>query len=97
MAQSYDVFLSEPIKTLNEMLSQQRDVFPAFSQPGQRQLYHIDAIVEIPTEGPLLHEFGQIPVGRGDNAHIRFNAPGGAQGHEGPIFQDPEQPHLQGR
>src|SRR5580693_4591272 len=56
-----------------EMANQIGNILGALAQRWQAQRYYVQAEEQIFAKQALLDELAQILVGRGDDAHIRFN------------------------
>ena len=67
---------------VEEVLDQRGNIFLAVAQRRQRQVDHVEAVVQILAEAPFLHQLLQIGVGGGHDAHVDADGFGRAQRHE---------------
>ena len=74
-----------------EVLDQQRDVLVALAQRRQVDGDHVEPVEEVLAEGALLHGFGQVGVGGGDDAHVGLARLDAAERHELLLLDHPQQ------
>ncbi len=65
-----------------EVIHQRRDIFLAIAQRRQRQIDHVQPVVQILAELAFFHQPLQIGVGGGDDAHVHLDGFGRPQRHE---------------
>src|SRR5690554_2566328 len=87
----YCQFLGGPFQ---EVLHQFGDVFPALRQFGQVYANYVQAVEQVFAEAAGLHQYFQILVCGGDDAHIHFDEGGAAYPVEFAIGQYPQQAGL---
>src|SRR5690554_1770126 len=87
----YCQFLGGPFQ---EVLHQFGDVFPALRQFGQVYANYVQAVEQVFAEAAGLHQFFQILVCGGDDAHIHFDGGGAAYPVELAIGQYSQQSGL---
>ena len=85
------VLVAEPGE---EMLDQRADVGQALAERRQRDADHVDPVVEVLTEGPLLDEFSQVLVGGHDDADVHVEGLIAADGFELPLLKDAQELDL---
>jgi len=90
------LFLKPPVELRNEVFTQVRNVPAPLPQGRQCDVDHVQSIVQILAEHSPGHEFGQVPVGRRQDAHIGFHADRAAEGLIPPLLQNPQQLGLHG-
>ena len=78
-----------------EVLRQRGDLFPPRSQRGNGNRDHVEAIVEVLAELPARHQGGEIPIGGGDQSHVRGDELGPAHAEELPVLDDVQELGLQ--
>lgn len=59
-----------PVEFRDEMIHEERNILFSLSQGRKLDLHHIDPIIQILSETPLLHESSQVPVGCRDHPDI---------------------------
>ena len=79
-----------------EVLRQQRDVLAAFSERRKLQCHHVEAVVEVLAETPLLDGQLDVRVGGGDDADIHAAGRRVAESSELTRLQRPEELGLEG-
>src|SRR5690554_3230575 len=79
---------------LQEVLHQFRDVFPAFGQFGQVYADYVQTVEQILPEAAGLHQFFQVLVRGGDDAHIHLDGGGAAYPVKLAVGQYPQQSGL---
>lgn len=82
---------------LQEMFDQGRHVLRAFAQGGDGHGGHVQAVVEVPAEGPVVHAFRQVLVGGGDDPHIDFARSAAADAHDLAVLEHAQQAGLHGQ
>ena len=76
---------------------QQRDILGPLVQRRQVNLDHVQAVVQILAELPLLDHLGQRAVGGSDHAHVYLDRFRATHSLEGALLQDAEQLGLHRR
>jgi hypothetical protein len=67
----------------------------ALAQGRHAQRDHVQAVVEVLTEGPLLHHGAEVAVGRRHDAHVDLLGLGATDRHERPFLDDAKDLHLE--
>ena len=80
-----------------EMLEQQRDVFPSLAQRRDFQGHHIEAVVEILAERAARGGLAQVDLAGGDDADVEVDGTVRADALEGALLQHAQQPYLCGQ
>jgi hypothetical protein len=96
-ADSVNRAVLEAVEVFDELVGQQRDILFPLPQRRELQSDHVDPVIEVLPESLLFHQFGEVPMGGGEDTYIRGFAAGGAERLEGLFLEDPQQTHLQGR
>src|SRR5262245_12752179 len=78
-----------PIKALQEVVGEQRNVFASFAQRGEVDGNDVDTIVEILAKPPLVDCAPQVLVRRRNEAEIDFDCSPGSQVIELPLLEYP--------
>ena len=60
-----------------EVVHQRRDIFLALAQRRQRDVDHVQPVVEILAEVAFLDQLQQVGIGGGQDAHIHLDRIGG--------------------
>ncbi len=74
---------------VQEVIDQRQNILPPFPQRRQVQRYHVQAIKQVFTKGPLTDLFLKIGVGGGDHPHIKLDRLGGTDPLHLLFLQDP--------
>ena len=92
-----DIALVGLVGSTQEVQRQRMDVVAAFAQAGQADGHDIEPVIQVLTEPACGHFGGQIPVGRGNQAHVDGHLAGAAQPHQGAFLQGTKKFRLQGQ
>ncbi len=65
-----------------EVLDQQRNVFLAVAQRRQRDVDHVQPVIQILAELAFFHQLAQVRIGRGQDAHVHLDGLGRAERRE---------------
>ena len=76
---------------------QQQDVVAPFMQGRERQLGHIEAVVQVLPETPLGHGLPQIHIGGRDDLDVHGHGPGAAHAQDFPLLEHAQQLGLIGQ
>ena len=82
------VFVAE---LFQEMVEQQRNIFPAIAQRRKLKVNHVQAVIQILAKAAFAHQREQIHVGRGDDAHVHLDGVRAAQAHEFALLNHAQQ------
>src|SRR5438128_12162789 len=83
-------------EALQKKVGQRVDVFPSGAKRRNRHRKDIDAEEEILSKSPGLHIFGQIAIGRADDAHVDVDRHGTADAIETAFLQNAKHLRLHG-
>ena len=78
-----------------EVGHQQRDILAAFAQGRDRDVHHVEAVVEVFAERPRLHQRHEVLVRCRDDADVDFDFLAAAHALETALLKHAEQFDLQ--
>ena len=73
------------------MFGDQEDIIAPFPERRQAKLKHVQTVKQVLAEAVRTDRRHNVPVGRGDQAHINFQLLRAADAREGAVFQETEQ------
>src|SRR4051794_30452553 len=82
-------------KAREEVVGQQRNVFPALGERRDVELDHVQPVVEVFAEFTRGNALLQLPVRGGDDAHIHIEALVRAYGADLALFERSQELHLE--
>src|SRR5207253_4166426 len=83
-----------PAVATDEVLDEQGDVFPPFSQWRRFEGKHIESVEEILAERAVGHSCRQITIGCGNDANVHPNPVSSSEPLEFPLLEHSQQGHL---
>src|SRR4029078_7831619 len=93
-ADALESFTCLPAVATDEVLDEQWDVFPPFSQWRHVQGKHIESIEEILAERAVGHSCGQVTIGCGNDADVHPNPVTSSESLEFPLLEHSQAGHL---
>jgi len=84
-------FAHFPGELPHKMPYQERNVFRAFAQRGNRNRNHIQPVVKVAAKLPFQHHLFQAAMGRGHHSNIQFLRPRTAQPFEFAFLQNAQE------
>ena len=74
----------------DEVLHQTRDVGGAVPQRRQEDRQHVQPVIQVLAEPSLLHEPGEVFIGRGDDPHVHRDRDGAADAPDLLLLKRPQ-------
>src|SRR3970282_272161 len=91
LVESPNALLEQGVELLDKQLAEEMHIPAPLSQGGDLPRHHLQSVVEVLSKGAGLHQFLQLLIGRGDDAHIDRNIRETPDPPEGPSLQNPQE------
>ena len=82
---------------IQEVLGEDEDVISPFPERWDVNVHHVEAVIQVFSEGAILHLFKEILIGGGNDPYVYLQGAGRANSIERAFLDDPQQFYLHGR
>ena len=89
-----DLLSIQAIELAYEIIHEKGDIFSAFSQGGEHESDHIDPVIKILPERPLLDQIREVLVGSRHDTDIRLMGRDAPERLVDPVLKHTKQPYL---